>query len=98
MRTSERVGATTDEPPVTRGFSSPADEHFSRRLNARMVARNLITVAELSERSGVPARTIERWLSGESQPRREQHSAHQLKAISRELRTSPLFLLTGERK
>jgi len=80
-----------------RSFTSPADEAFPRRLNHRLVARDF-TVAELSERSGVPSRTIQNWLSGEHPPDRSRRSLDYVKAVASELRTSALFLLTGERK
>jgi len=91
------VTAWTPET-APRSFISPADEDFQRRLNARMIARDLMTVAELSERSGVPSRTIQNWLSGEHPPERSKRSLAYVKAVADELRTSPLFLLTGERK
>jgi len=46
----------------------------------------------------VPSRTIQNWLSGEHPPDRSRRSLDYVKAVASELRTSALFLLTGERK
>jgi len=91
------VSATDTENGVETNGPALADDQFPWRLNVRMIARDR-TVPELSEKSGVPTRTIERWLSGTHPPGRTRHSLDSLHAVARDLRTSALFLLTGERK
>jgi transcriptional regulator with XRE-family HTH domain len=61
-----------------------------------MIARN-VTPSELSAKTGVPTRTIERWLSG-TPPRRDRRSLDHVNAVAKYLRTSALFLLTCEKR
>lgn len=92
------VSATTTEYDSETTNGAPlADNQFPWRLNVRMIARNL-TTPELSAKSGVSARTIERWLTGERQPGRTRSSLDAVRAVAKQLRTSALFLLTGEKR
>jgi transcriptional regulator with XRE-family HTH domain len=93
MSATELEGNSETTPS---GVLPLGDESFSWRLNVRMIARDF-TPAELGAKANVPVRTIERWLNG-APLRRDRRTLDHLKAVAKQLRTTPLFLLTGEKR
>ena len=91
------MSATAGESGIETPNGRPFEEHgqeFAWRLFVRMVAADL-TPPELAEQSDVPVRTIERWLTG-AMPRFHRPAINNVHAVARVMRTTALYLLTGE--